>query len=839
MATLKDIDIDNYEVKTETVVITDPTGSFTLGSLLNGAKAHDIFLGTGFSIVSGATTFGEGRDFALTQKNEDSDLSDDYGVTLYSEVTSYRLSGAVDVTYRQVGTYDKANLPLRHEARLNGHDTDIDAIEAKNVAQDNAISDLASDLATHTGNNVIHVTSWDKERWDGRMQSFVVDDITALNALTGMKQGDNCSVVVGANQDGKSETYKYNGTAWVEITDTDLNPDVMRMTNRTAAPATTTGRLSLYAEADNLKAKTSAGAIKRFADIADGAAMTAGLPAVFQGDGSIAAGAWVGGAGGASGGGTSSAYKIKNIPVGYGSVSVGSGAQNRMCSDDKYIWGIDYADASVTRISKADGGKIQVPVGVRPSGIYSDGTYVWVISDGRYVIRVTISDSTTISIDTNYGNIGYYSIYSDGTYVWVPTAGNYFLRITIADNTITAIGPTYSAAPLTDMAVDANYIWVASTVLSVMRITRADLTVLDIPYAQTGPAIVEMCSDGTYLWAVNGADKLVYRITASSGDITSVGTNGATVTHVYSDGTYVWCSGSTLVRIQISNSSLTTIAGGGNGPIISTGSYVFLNRSTDILMTKISDSTQITIPTGQWATQLINDGKTIWACLSSSDNIYFMPNSPTLTISSSDLADYLNLMLVGTMYANMTLNFPADVRCMKLINASTGNYYSHVKTASGTGVYMAPGDIWDAYCDGTNIKPIRLLNAGNSITMATLSFSYANVLDTIPISSGTFANNTLAEISGNAFVPKNTGLVNITGYVIPSVAQASIVHWIFEDGNQFVLGDRNVMNTASAEIRGQLNFTFKAIAGKSYTIRIVTTNADNAMQLQWLRITKM
>jgi len=298
MALIKDIDVTNYETKSESVVITDPNGSYTLGSLIESVKMHDMFLGTGFTITQGATTYIEGRDFALTQSEEDILMTEDYGVPLYSSFKSYRLSGTVTVSYRQVATYDRAGLILRHESRLNNHDALIDAVEAVNVNQDNAISDLASDLGVHKANNVIHVSTYDRARWDGRTQTFIADNITARDALTGMKVGDICNVIVGANEDGKSEKYIYSSTGWQEITDTDLNPDVMRMTNRTAAPSATAGRFSLFAIGDFLFGITSAGAIKRFLSRLDTSSFVAGKPLVAREDGTVETAEWQGSGGG-------------------------------------------------------------------------------------------------------------------------------------------------------------------------------------------------------------------------------------------------------------------------------------------------------------------------------------------------------------------------------------------------------------------------------------------------------------------------------------------------------------------------------------------------------------
>lgn len=81
----------------------------------------------------------------------------------------------------------------------------------------------------------------------------------------------------------------------------------------------------------------------------------------------------------------------------------------------------------------------------------------------------------------------------------------------------------------------------------------------------------------------------------------------------------------------------------------------------------------------------------------------------TVTITSADVTLTANqclattIVLSGVLTGNYNLIFPTDARAYKIINNCTGAYYVTVKTASGTGVVVNPGETLGVYCDGTNI----------------------------------------------------------------------------------------------------------------------------------------
>lgn len=232
MAVIKDIDITNYETKTEEVEITDPTGSYSLGSIISGVKQRDVFLGTGFSIVKGATVYVEGRDFSLSQTNEDSELTERYGVALYSAFKSYKLSGTVTVTYRQVATYVVSALPIALEERMSVAEGDIDT--------------LTSDIAAHENNTEIHVTLAWKLAMEAKSAVYSTADITARDALTGVNNGDICRVADAG--DGKFASYLRVDGAWTVLSDADWENLSVAWSALTNVPA----NISALASAPNI-----------------------------------------------------------------------------------------------------------------------------------------------------------------------------------------------------------------------------------------------------------------------------------------------------------------------------------------------------------------------------------------------------------------------------------------------------------------------------------------------------------------------------------------------------------------------------------------------------------
>jgi len=99
---------------------------------------------------------------------------------------------------------------------LTDHESRITANAEKNTEQDEA-------HAAHVNNSEIHVTAADKSRWDGKANTYLVDDIAARDALTGLNIND--VVFVKDDGDGKRAGYYYNGPEETPIWEKFSDPD--------------------------------------------------------------------------------------------------------------------------------------------------------------------------------------------------------------------------------------------------------------------------------------------------------------------------------------------------------------------------------------------------------------------------------------------------------------------------------------------------------------------------------------------------------------------------------------------------------------------------------------
>jgi hypothetical protein len=104
-----------------------------------------------------------------------------------------------------------------------------------------------------------------------------------------------------------------------------------------------------------------------------------------------------------------------------------------------------------------------------------------------------------------------------------------------------------------------------------------------------------------------------------------------------------------------------------------------------------------------------------------SKNNYGVTNITMTTgsvVMSSLQAAKDQIVLSGTLKANLNLIFPAWIKGWKLVNNCTGNFTITCRTASGSGVSVPTGLTAYLYCDGTNISqdsnilgiPGRLIN---------------------------------------------------------------------------------------------------------------------------------
>lgn len=80
----------------------------------------------------------------------------------------------------------------------------------------------------------------------------------------------------------------------------------------------------------------------------------------------------------------------------------------------------------------------------------------------------------------------------------------------------------------------------------------------------------------------------------------------------------------------------------------------------------------------------------------------------TLTVTTADVTVSDNrstaYILLGVLTGNRNVIFPADVKEYMIINNCTGAFFITVKTASGIGVVVNPGESVQVYCDSVNMN---------------------------------------------------------------------------------------------------------------------------------------
>ena len=151
-----------------------------------------------------------------------------------------------------------------------------------------------------------------------------------------------------------------------------------------------------------------------------------------------------------------------------------------------------------------------------------------------------------------------------------------------------------------------------------------------------------------------------------------------------------------------------------------------------------------------------------------------------VTVTSADVTvtenRFQTIRFSGALTGNRVVTMPADVRQYKLICDCTGSYYIHVKTASGTGVYLAPGDVAEVYCDGTDVVTIKQLKLAKDIVLSAPSAVSVSTAawTTFPADAFSEANDVLSEFNPttNVFTAKNPCLVRLSGQL--AFAGASI-----------------------------------------------------------------
>jgi hypothetical protein len=230
----------------------------------------------------------------------------------------------------------------------------------------------------------------------------------------------------------------------------------------------------------------------------------------------------------------------------------------------------------------------------------------------------------------------------------------------------------------------------------------------------------------------------------------------------------------------------------------------------------------------------------------------YLKNRDILSISittadytlSTAQATYYQILITGVLTGNRNLILPTNIRNYRIICNCTGPYYVVVKTASGTGVYFAPTDIADIYCDGTDVNLIGMIGNTRQIKLTgTTAYS---------LTVGAFANfgawnetgDALSEFnaSTSAFVPKNNCKIRIQGSVViggTGVAGAVVVKAAVSGGNSY----EDTIYYSSSSLTAYVNPSMEIImiAGQtlqlSYYIQTGTGVTINTASFMYITIT--
>ena len=181
---------------------------------------------------------------------------------------------------------------------------------------------------------------------------------------------------------------------------------------------------------------------------------------------------------------------------------------------------------------------------------------------------------------------------------------------------------------------------------------------------------------------------------------------------------------------------------------------------------------------------------------------------------------------------------PTESRQYRIINnwTTTTSKVVTATTRNGNGVVMGPGDIWDVYCDGTDIKPMALVKRARGITFPPITF---NCPSTTPVPLAGASGDILSEITGGGFVPKNDGLYQVRAYAMASINLQHIALYIEVNGVNVFSGSRGIVNTAWSEIRSSISTLLTLTKNDVLKIRLSVSAADPALRVQQIDITQV
>ena len=410
-----------------------------------------------------------------------------------------------------------------------------------------------------------------------------------------------------------------------------------------------------------------------------------------------------------------------------------------------------------------------------------------------------------------------------------------------------------------DLAYDGTALYVAE--LNTGKVKKINLSTGAAAEFTTGLTYPRgLAYDGTALYVTEEDTGKVKKINLSTGVASEFTTGLTTPQGLTYDGTALYVAElntGKVKKINLSTGAAAEFTTGLTYPrgLAYDGTALYVTEEDTGKVKKINLSTGVAseFTTGLTTPHsLTYDGTALYVTEWDSGKVKKMPTFPEFIAPSSILLQSItsanvtmtedrfgNILLSGVLTGNRELILPSAVRTYKIINNCTGARYVHVKTASGAGVYMAPGDIWDVYCDGTNIKPIGLVSSTREITVPTITFSMGTASAQVPLSSVTPTSDALSEIGSNVFTAKNKGIYQVRCYAIPTASLTAIVMSIYKNGSQLVNGGRDTVNTASTEVRAAISSAVPVNAGDTLSLYIMTNTADSAMKALQITITQI
>ena len=175
-----------------------------------------------------------------------------------------------------------------------------------------------------------------------------------------------------------------------------------------------------------------------------------------------------------------------------------------------------------------------------PTGITTDGTYVYVIDFSSSKIRkVLISTGEVTSYSGTFPMSSSYGLTTDGTYLYATNSGSTsILKITISSGSYSTITSASLNSPY-GITTDGTYLYVANSGGSnILKMTTAGLSVT--PLTPTGiNAPHGITTDGTYLYLANTSSTNILKTTLA-GVLVSTYSSSSTPEAVTTNGKYVY-----------------------------------------------------------------------------------------------------------------------------------------------------------------------------------------------------------------------------------------------------------------------------------------------------------